>query len=175
MHTSELAIDSGQRLKALANDTRARILTILEDGPASAKQLSDLLEMSHGKVGHHVKVLRESGLIEIVEERKVRALTERFYGLTYDRLTFTDDAGDRLRFILSQAAREALPTSDQPFDPPGALLTVRLTEEKAGEFHTRLLDLVMEFEAAADREAEHVFGMTGAVFLTDTPTRGGYR
>ena len=77
LHTRDLVMDSPDQLKAFADETRAKILRVLDDGPASAKQLSDLLKMSHGKVGHHMKVLREAGLIEVVEERPVRAVTER--------------------------------------------------------------------------------------------------
>jgi DNA-binding transcriptional ArsR family regulator len=172
VHTeNELVLDSPQRLKAVADDTRAKILRIMEDGPASAKQLSELLKMSHGKVGHHVKVLREAGLIELVEERPVRALTERFYGLTYNRLLFAADDTDRLGFTLAQAAREALPTAEQPFDPPAVFLTVRMAPEEAAEFNRRVAALAEEFAEAANSESTHVFGMTAAVFLTDTPTR----
>ena len=167
-----MVLDSPQRLKALANDTRARILTILEDGPASAKQLSALLEMSHGKVGHHVKVLRDAALIEVVEERQVRALTERFYGLTYDRLSIADSASDRLRFIFSQAAREARPGADQPLDPPATYMTVRMSSQQASDFHGRLMSLVEEFRDSGDQDEEHVYGLATALFLTDTPSRG---
>ena len=174
VHTGiDLVIDSPERLKAIANDDRSRILRILDDGQASAKELAELTGMTHGKVGHHLKVLRDAGFIKEVGQRKVRAVVERFYGLAYDRLRFEYPGADRLQFALGQAAREA--AAEQPFDPPGVVLTARLSEQTAGEFHRRLLALAEEFAASEDSEASTVFGLTGSVFLTDTPERLGER
>lgn len=168
VRSRDLALDSPQRLKALGDTTRAKILRILEDGPASAKQLSDAMSMTHGKVGHHVKVLREAGLIEVVEERKVRAVTEKLYGLTYDRLTMDEVAGDRLEFALAQAAREALPTVHQPFDPPAVFLTTRLSPDRAREVNEKLTEIADEV-AAADEPGGEPYGLVASLFRTDTP------
>lgn len=169
LHKREIVLDEPVHLKAFADETRAKMLRILEDSPASAKQLSTLLDMSHGKVGHHMKVLREAGLIEVVEERPVRAVTERFYGLTYDRIRFAARDDDRLGFLFSQAAREARPASEQPFDPPGVLLTVRMRSERAVEFHQRITELADDFEGSSDAEAADVYGIAASVFVTETP------
>jgi DNA-binding transcriptional ArsR family regulator len=169
LYTNDLVLDEPNQLKALADETRAKMLRILEDGPASAKQLSILLEMSHGKVGHHMKVLRDAGLIEVVEERPVRAVTERFYGLTYDRLRFAASEDDRLGFLFAQASREARPASEQPFDPPGILLTVRMSDERAAEFHQRITELAEEFANSGEVGADEVYGVAASVFVTDTP------
>ena len=167
----ELTLDSPDRLKAIADETRAKILRVLQDGPASAKELSTLLEMSHGKIGHHIKVLREAGLIEMVEERPVRAVTERFYGLAFDRLSFDVEQVDRLRFTLHQAAREAASGPEQPFQPPARFVTARLSDNDAAEFHERLGTLAEEFGEREDPDATRAFGLLGAVFVTDTPVR----
>lgn len=164
----ELLLDSPEQLKALADGTRSKILRILQDGPASAKQLSQMLDMTHGKVGHHMKVLRDAGLIEVVETRPVRALTEKFYGLTYDRLTMDESAGDRLQFLFAQAAREALPTRDQQFDPPGQFVTMRLDPDKASEVNRRLRELVEEV-MSSERPGGQPFGLVVSLFNTDTP------
>ncbi len=176
LHTAqELVLDTPQRLSAIADETRSRILRTLQDGPASAKQLSELLGMSHGKIGYHVKVLREAGLIEVVEERPVRALTERFYGLTFDRLSFALGGADRLQFTLAQAAREADITARQPFDPPALFVTARISPQRAAEFNEAVSDLVTQFAGSSDPAAEDMFGLVAGVFLTDTPRREGAR
>jgi len=118
-----------------------------------------------------MNVLRDAGLIEVVEERKVRALTEKLYGVTYDRLTFSVPGADRLRFALEQIAREALPSHEQPFTPPAQVVSVRMTEERAAGFHSRCLALVEEFVSSEDPSATTSFGMGTTVFLTGTPTR----
>ena len=168
---SVLDLDSQQRLKAIADETRAKILQLLHDAPASAKEVSRLLEMSHGKVGHHMNVLRDAGLIHVVEERKVRALTEKIYSPTYDRLTFSVPGTDRLRFTLEQVAREALPSSEQPFTPPALMVTARMSESRAAEFHEWLQYLIDEFVDSGEEAADTVFGLAASVFLTGTPQR----
>jgi DNA-binding transcriptional ArsR family regulator len=171
-HTDRvLDIDSQQRLKALGDDTRARILGILGDRPSSAKEISGLLEMTHGKVGHHMNVLHEAGLIEVVEERRVRAMTEKLYGPTFERLTFSVPGADRLQFTLGQIAREARPSSEQPFEPPAMFITVRMTEERARAFHARCRELMEEFADSGDPDSTNVFGLATSVFLTGTPGR----
>jgi DNA-binding transcriptional ArsR family regulator len=169
----ELTLDSKGQLKALADRTRSKILRILEDAPASAKQLSAMLSMTHGRVGHHLKVLRDAGLIKVVEERQVRAVSERFYGLSHDSLRFAVDSTDRLGFLFGQASQEAAPSSRQPFEPPGMFVTARLKPQAVQDFHKRLLALVAEFHDAADPDGSDVFGMVGAVFTTDMPPRSG--
>ena len=168
VRSGDLSLDSPQKLKALGDPTRAKILRILEDGPASAKQLSAAMSVTHGKVGHHVKVLREAGLIEVVEERRVRAVTEKLYGLTYDRLVMDKGAGDRLEFALAQAAREALPTVHQPFDPPATFLTTRLRADHAREIDEKLKEIAEEV-AAADEPGGEPYGLVVSLFRTDTP------
>ncbi len=167
VHTDvELILDRPEQLKALGDATRARILRLLESEPASAKGLSEMLEMSHGKVGHHIKVLEQAGFVAVVEERKVRAMTERLYGLTYGRLRFSIPGGDRLGFALSQARLEA--ADSQPFDPPAMLVTVPMSEATAREFSLRLRQLVDEFTTQRDASSQTTFGIVGAVFATDT-------
>ena len=166
LHTeTELVLDNPSQLKALGDETRAKILRILGTRHASAKELSELLDMTHGKVGHHIKVLRDAGLVEVVEERKVRAMTEKLYGLTYSRIRFDLAETDRLGFALGQAAREAARV--QPFDPPATLLTVRMSEESARAFHEKVMHLAQEF--ADTDEGGATYGFVGSVFATDTP------
>ena len=38
------------------------------------------LDTPKGTVGHHLKVLEKAGLVRVVRTRKVRALTEKYYG-----------------------------------------------------------------------------------------------
>ena len=166
----ELILTKPEQLKAIADPTRTEILQVLDDRLASAKQLAGLLDMTHGKVGHHLKVLEQHGLIEVVEERPVRALTEKFYGLTYDilRLRSTGRSEiDPLVFVFEQAIRETAPAADQPFAGGRRLYSVRMPEERAAEFARRLEQLADEF--AASEENGPVFGFAGAVYRTTTP------
>ena len=103
-----MVLTKAEQVKAIADPTRTKILQVLDDRPASAKQLAGLLEMTHGKVGHHLKVLERHGLVEVVETRPVRAVTEKLYGLTYERLLIrlaNSGETDPLVFLLEQAIR----------------------------------------------------------------------
>ena len=166
----ELILTGAAQVKAVADPTRTRILQVLDDRPASAKQLAGLLDMTHGKVGHHLKVLERHGLIEVVEERPVRAMTEKLYGLTFERLRIrlSDDAETNpLVFLFEQAARESAPAAQQPFAGGRRLYSVRMPEARAAEFAERLESLADEFaDAAGDGP---MFGFAGAVYRTSTP------
>lgn len=171
VHTArELVVTDAAQLKALSDDTRTKILQVLDDRPASAKQLSELLEMSHGRIGHHLKVLEKHGFVEVVETRQVRAMTEKLYGPTFERLR-VELAGasdtDRLGFLFAQAAREAAPAARQPFEEVGRLYSVRMPQERAAEFSRRLIELADEF-GSVESEGP-MFGFAGSVYLAEMP------
>jgi DNA-binding transcriptional ArsR family regulator len=162
--TEERVLTQPGELKAIAHPIRTRILGVLEKEPASAKRLAERLEMSHGRIGHHLKVLEAAGLVAVVEERRVRAMTERIYAPTFVRLRVQlDDGAGELRFFFEQAAREAA-GHEQPFAGLRRLYVVRLPRSRAAEFAERLRALAEEFAAAGEDEGE-VFGLAQAVFL----------
>ena len=144
VHTArELVLTEPAQIKAIAHPVRTRLLTALELDPASAKQLAGSLDLTHGNVGHHLKVLERAGLVEVIEERRVRALTERIFAPTYDhlRIEVGDGSVDKLRFLFEQAAREAAPQDQQPFSDQGRLYAVPMPQERAVEFVERLIAL----------------------------------
>src|SRR5437867_246818 len=54
-------------LKALADPARLRILSLIqahEGGEACVCNLTDVLDLTQGTVSHHLRVLREAGLVE---------------------------------------------------------------------------------------------------------------
>ena len=85
------AIDDPRYVRALAHPLRIRILAMLEERAASPVQLASLLDSTLGRVGHHVRVLRDLGLIELVETRKRRGATEHVYRAS-SVPGFSDDA-----------------------------------------------------------------------------------
>jgi len=65
--------------KALADPLRGRILVILTERHATAKELSEMLGETLGNTSYHVRELRDVGLIEEVGETSRRG---RFYKAT---------------------------------------------------------------------------------------------
>jgi DNA-binding transcriptional ArsR family regulator len=70
-------------LKAQSHPTRAHILNILSEGPSSPAQMQRRMEnVSLNLVCHHVKVLREVGLIELVDIKHHGGRKEHIYRAT---------------------------------------------------------------------------------------------
>jgi DNA-binding transcriptional ArsR family regulator len=108
-------------LGALADDLRVRILAITRERPASITELASALGRPKGTVGYHLKVLERAGLVRVVRTRRVRAVTEKFYGWHADDLS---------AFGVIQA---------------------RMLEADAEIFARRLSELVREFTEAEGR------------------------
>jgi ArsR family transcriptional regulator len=53
------------RLKALADPNRLRIFLLLMDGVQCNCELGDALEMPSNLISHHLRVLREAGLVNV--------------------------------------------------------------------------------------------------------------
>jgi biotin operon repressor len=68
--------------KALADETRLRILGLVAERPHTGWQLAEALRASQPVVSHHVEKLKRAGLLREVREGK-----ERVYGLNRDTLT----------------------------------------------------------------------------------------
>ena len=75
-----LVVSEPAQLRALGDEVRGRIIALLRERAASASELAGLLEMPKGTVGHHLKVLERAGLVHVVRTRRVRAVTEKYYG-----------------------------------------------------------------------------------------------
>lgn len=81
-------LDSAAVLAALAEQRRADIVRLLEQGYRSQRELSELLEMSQPLISHHLKVLREAGLVTstVCERVTVYILRPSTLGAMADRL-----------------------------------------------------------------------------------------
>lgn len=64
-------------LRALADETRFRILTRLEKGEICACKLPELTGKSQPNVSQHLRALLDAGLVEVKEEG-----TKRIYSLS---------------------------------------------------------------------------------------------
>ena len=105
------------QLRAMADPFRVQLIQLLRDRARSTQELAEELAIPKGTVGHHLKVLEAAGLIHVVRTRKVRAMTEKFYGRTARLFLYqTEDPADGRAIsavTLRQAASEVelAPTS----------------------------------------------------------------
>lgn len=61
---------AAQRFRALGDETRLRILQSLVDGDRTVSELIDLLDIGQSLVSHHLRILRDAGLV--VDRREGR-------------------------------------------------------------------------------------------------------
>jgi DNA-binding transcriptional ArsR family regulator len=124
-----LVVSETEQLRALADDVRLQIVAILRERAATTTELAEQVGLAKGTVAHHLKVLEGAGLVKVVRTRRVRALTESFYGRV--------------------ARLYVLKSSD---DKPQA--RVRLSPADAESFQRRLERLLRDFRSAESPDGE---------------------
>jgi len=72
-------INDPRYVKAMSHPLRVRILAMLDERKASPNQLAGWLGASLGTVAYHVRTLEQLGLIELVDETRVRGAVEHHY------------------------------------------------------------------------------------------------
>jgi DNA-binding transcriptional ArsR family regulator len=87
--------------KLLSSALRMKIISELVHQPKTAKQVADSLGHSAGNVHYHIKKLYDGGLLELVEERQIRGLTEKYY--QSKSTWFNTDADGVIDPVLSDA------------------------------------------------------------------------
>lgn len=154
--------------RLLSDETRSEIITLLAERPATTAQLADALGRPKGTVGHHLKAMEAAGLIKVVRTRKVRALTEKYYGRVARTYLFPNvDDLDKPDFMV-----EAMGEMRRPEEGEDAFFTLRharLDETRIGEFRDRVKTLAEEF-AAMPRGGSTVYGFIAGVYPTDRPS-----
>ena len=154
-----LVVREPEQLKALGDELRGRIVVMLRERAQSVSELAARLEMPKGTVAHHVKVLESAGLLKVVRTRRVRALTESYYGRSARLFLYesADTAGyEDVRNIVAAslrvAAEEILPVDEEDAAACSGVLRVRLSPADAKRFDRRLTKLMDEFRACDDAD-----------------------
>src|SRR5947207_9096686 len=106
---SRLVINTVQQFKAISDPIRSRILGIIQNQPATAKQIADRLGASPGAIGHHLHVLEAAGLAQVVARRLTRGIVANYYTRTARIFTYDlppDVIGDVALDIITRARDE---------------------------------------------------------------------
>jgi DNA-binding transcriptional ArsR family regulator len=169
-------VEEPEQLRALADDLRSKVIMLLNQRAASTTELAAVLKTPKGTVGHHLKVLEKAGLVRVVRTRKVRALTEKYYGRVARLFVLKSAEAEALpeelrggalaAMMLRQAADEAL-ASGAFGDDTSAFVHVRLTPADVRRFQRRLNRLVADFQRSADPEGD-IHALTLALFQATT-------
>jgi DNA-binding transcriptional ArsR family regulator len=169
---ARLVIRSTDQYKAIADPTRRRILGILQNEPATAKQLADRLKIAPGTAAHHLQVLEKVGLVKVVALRKVRGIIAKYY--TRTARIFANDlppelAGAKPHGLevvdnLREEFAEALADFGLDADLYDGLARTRLSREQAEQFARRLGALCDQFITAASDAEGQVYALGVALF-----------
>jgi len=169
-----IALTQPAQVKALSHPLRTTILGLLHERAATVNELAIALGRPKSTVAHHVKVLTEAGLLQIVRTRRVRAIEERFYGRTA-RMFYVgverSPEGDELPRDFNDfevAARESA-AAFRDGQLWGFIRHARLSETQASEFWERMAELVAEFDRLP-RSGDTMYGFAVGVYPTDYPT-----
>ena len=162
-----------EQMKALADPTRITILSLLLERAATTTHLAAALDKPKGTVGYHLNVLADTGLIRVVRTRKVRAMTEKYYGRVGRTIVYASesDAPGHM-FMLQEAANEAVVHGDDSL-PFTTLRRARIPSDRALEFSQRVLALAEEF-VSLPRDGDTVYGFVAGVYPTEHPVLGDY-
>jgi DNA-binding transcriptional ArsR family regulator len=169
-----VALIRPSQVKALSHPLRTTILGLLHERAATVTELAVATKRPKSTVAHHVKVLAEAGLLQVVRTRRVRAIEERFYGRTARMFYVSverDAAGEEMPRDFNDFEVAAGESADAFRDGKlwGFIRHARITEEQASEFWERMAELVAEFDRLP-RSGDTMYGFAVGVYPTDQPT-----
>ena len=167
------ALTEPSQVKAISHPLRTTILSLLHERAATVTELAVAVERPKSTVAHHVRVLTEAGLLQVVRTRRVRAIEERFYGRTarmfYVGIERSDDGEELPRDFndFEVAARESTAAY---LDGKlwGFIRHARISEAQVSEFWEQMAELVLKFDQLP-RSGETMYGFAVGVYPTDHP------
>ena len=162
-----LVVSEPAQLRALSDEVRGRIIALLRERAASASELGGLLDMPKGTVGHHLKVLERAGLVHVVRTRRVRAVTEKYYGRVARLFLYKscDEHDDELLHGVG-ATSLRIAAAEVAAAPEVAMHALAAHPPRPGRskrFNRRLDKLVEDMRAAETPDGEN-WGLAAALY-----------
>lgn len=174
-----LVVDNMQQFKAIGDSTRSRILGIIQNQPATAKQIAERLGATPGAIGHHLHVLEAAGLAKVVARRLTRGIVANYYTRTariFDFNLSREVAGESIGLDLFTQVRNEL-TESMESEEKDALLydgfpRIRLSPERAKYYEERLQALVDDILHEKPDPNGKVYGIFVAMFVAPPYLQG---
>lgn len=170
-----LSITTAKQFQAFSDPLRSRILGIIQNQPATAKQIAGQLGKPPSTVGHHLAVLEETGLAQVVARRLVRGIVAKYYTRTARIFNFelppevrgkrpvSVDIMTHVRDELAEAIAERGEEDDDKIGSNGFPHS-RMSPERARHYQERLDALMNEFIAEPFDPNGAVYGLGIAIF-----------
>jgi DNA-binding transcriptional ArsR family regulator len=176
----QLVINTVQQFKAISDPIRSRILGIIQNQPATAKQIADRLGASPGAIGHHLHVLEAAGLAHIVARRLVRGIVANYYTRTARIFTYdlprevTGDTSINLDIMAKayEELAEAEANKEEDVHQCAGFPHIRLSSERARYYSERLQALVDDILRETPDPNGKVYGILVSMFMAPTYMQG---
>ena len=175
-----LVINTVQQFKAVNDPMRSRILGIIQNRPATAKQIADQLGATPGAIGHHLHVLEAAGLAQVVARRIIRGIIANYYTRTARIFDFEfppEVRGERattLDFVTEMQAEisETLAENGEAAIYSSSFPRIRLSPQRLEAYKKRLADLIDEFIAEKPDPHGQVYSLFTTLFLAPQYLQG---
>ncbi len=176
----QVFITTAQQFKAISDPTRSRILGIIQNQPATAKQIADRLGATPGAIGHHLHVLEAAGLAKVVARRLVRGIVANYFTRTARIFTYNlphevvGSASTSLEIMTKardELAEAVVTIEEDPYQTDG-FPHIRLSPERAQAYSERLQALIEDvLHETPDPDGE-VYGIFVAMFKAPAYMQG---
>lgn len=143
--------------KALSHPLRYRIMMLLGEVEASPKELAELLDEDFQRVCEQVRLLRDGGFIELVDEDQRRGGTQHFYKATIRPML---DADEWARLPLAVRETVSATTVRAIFDDATAAL-------KSGDFESHPHRVMIEKPMIVDEQGYEAADAAAVRYLTE--------
>lgn len=169
-----IVVTAPGQLRALADPLRSTLLDLLLERAATVTEMAVAVDRPKSTVAYHVNLLVDSGLLQVVRTRRVRAIEERYYGriarTIYIGALHRDEDKQIVAAVngLAQAAAEAAPAHAAD-DLRCTLVHARIPREEVRNFWAAVQDLARQF-AQIPRAGDQVYGFAAGLYPTEAPT-----
>ncbi len=167
-----LELTTPEQFKALGDPFRQKVLGMLLEKAATTNQLAEALGCPTSTMAHHLHVLTEAGLAQVVRTRQVRAMTERYYGRTartFLSMSHEYDATKNPGLQMLQQVYKEIATS--PHENRFLSCTfsyARIPESQVQAFLERVNQLAQDFDTL-HVPGQQAYGFAAAIYRTNLP------
>jgi len=165
-----LELSDAAQYRALFEDTRREIVSLLLERAATTSELAEVLARPKGTIGHHLKVLADAGLVHIVRTKRVRALEAKYYGRVARVFIYRREheaVAEEERVLVRAAADIARVSSEAPVSTANVRY-VRIADDRAQEWKGRMESLLMEF-AEQPPDGQTTYALAFGLYPTTRP------
>lgn len=129
------AISDPEAFQLMADETRRRIVYLLRAKEMTVAQIAEALSLTPQAIYHHIRKMKDAGLVEVAKEERVEHFIETYYRASAEMFQFTMGKNEPTALIKAQG-EEALRQLSR--------LGFQLKEDP--DVGTKILDLMKKME-----------------------------